>query len=108
MRQKLRHAVRNAVTTFCHNLLVFVWLGADGGANLQRRVPTGFRLSSLSTMPRFCKETALLQDSGVDYIRGPESQTDNATSHCGTLPLTRYRGGTVQAQSRLRRQSQFD
>ncbi|GFN78226.1 hypothetical protein PoB_000473200 [Plakobranchus ocellatus] len=41
-------------------------------------------------MPRFCKETAPLQDSRVDGIRSREPRTDNATSHSGMLFLIRY------------------
>ncbi|GFO33988.1 hypothetical protein PoB_006049300 [Plakobranchus ocellatus] len=65
---------------------ILVWLGADGSANLGRRAPTGFRLSSLSTAPHLFKETALLQDN-VGGICIRELQTENAISHCGTLLL---------------------
>ncbi|GFO20995.1 hypothetical protein PoB_004750000 [Plakobranchus ocellatus] len=38
------------------NLLVSVWLGADGRANQRLTAPTGFRLSSLSTATHYCHD----------------------------------------------------
>ncbi|GFO28104.1 hypothetical protein PoB_005460900 [Plakobranchus ocellatus] len=76
------------------NLLVSVWLSADGRANLRRRVPIGFRLISLSTAPHYChgfaKILPLYTRSPLGGIPSRGPQTENATSHNGSLLLTRY------------------
>ncbi|GFO46968.1 hypothetical protein PoB_007347300 [Plakobranchus ocellatus] len=100
---------RHAYATWHSHILIF-WSPFGSVTYSPYILQADFALNCATLMPRFFKETALLEDS-VGGIRTWEPQNENTSSHCYALPILEFTfdpsgcDGRVQAQSRQWTQS---